>query len=189
VFRQHTPVRGSDKNTNQFLSAFSNLLFDDLFRQPFYVLLHRVFHFHILVVSSFFECSRLGIEVPVLNEGFRTFYPGFVRRQNRPSSFDLLTHPPPLLLLYASVRRGGEPCGLVRSLPETLRRPSVNSCGQNHLRYGKGVVDHVDIISDRYKRDRDESSRPSEVDYVAVMALQSLEEDALPKCSGGRSPP
>jgi len=88
------PVRGSDKDTNQLLSAFSTLLFDDLFCQSFYVLLYRVFHFHIVVVSSLLERSRLGVEVSVSNEGFRVFYPGFVRSRIDPgcSTYSLFLH-------------------------------------------------------------------------------------------------
>ena len=135
-------VRGSNKDTDQLLSAFSTLLLNDLFRQSFYVLLHRVFHFNILIVSSFFERSRLGVEVPVLNEGLCILYSVVVRRQNRSGSSDLLTRPPPFLLFYAFVKRVDEPCGLARSLPKTLRCPGTRAwtVAAKTLHYGN---DHV----------------------------------------------
>lgn len=61
---------GNNKDTNQLLSSFLSILLDDLFSQPLYVLLQRVFHFYVFVVSSLFERSRLRVEIPVLNERF-----------------------------------------------------------------------------------------------------------------------
>ena len=114
-------LRRCNEVANQLLSAFSSVLFDDFLRQSFYVLLYCVFHLHIFVVSSLFQRSCLGVEVPVFNEGFSIFYSTVVRRQNRSDLADLLTHPPLPLLLYAFVERGGEPCELARSLPKTLQ--------------------------------------------------------------------
>jgi len=83
-------IAESNKGTDQLLGTFSSVLFDDLFCQPLYILLHRVLHFDIFVVSSFFERSRLGVEVPVLNERLRVFCSVVVRRQNRFDLSDLL---------------------------------------------------------------------------------------------------
>ena len=117
------PSGQANEGANQLLSAFSSVLFDDLFCQSFHILFHRVFHFHILVISSFFERSRLGVKVPVLDEGFHMFHPAAVRGKNRSDLSDLLTRPPPFLPLCAFAKRGGGPCELARSLPKTLRRP------------------------------------------------------------------
>lgn len=111
----------SIKDTDQFLSALFSILIDDLFSQPLYILLHRVFHFHVFVISSLLERSCLRVKIPAPNEGFRIFYPAVVRRWNGVSSFNLLTHPPSPPLPCASAEREDEPCEPVRSLPKTLR--------------------------------------------------------------------
>ena len=131
--------------TDQLLGTFSSILSDDLFCQPLYILLHRVFHFYIFVISSFFERSRLRVEVPVPNERLCVFYSVFVRRQNRSDLSDLLTRPQPLLLPYAFVERGDEPCELLRCLPGTLRRLDRGGWCNNWQTLGNGCLNHVCI--------------------------------------------
>ena len=144
-FPSRYAVGENDKSTDQLLSAFPGVLFDDLFRQSLYVLLHRIFHFYIFVVSSFFERSCLGVEVPVLNERLWVFYSTVVRRQNRSDLSGLLTHPPLFLLPYAFVKRGDEPCELVRYLPKTLRRLERGWLVPESKPLGNGCLNHVCI--------------------------------------------
>lgn len=70
-----------DKGTNQLLSVLFSILLDNPFGQPIYVLLHRIFHFHVLVISAFFKCSRLGVEISVFNKRFRILYSTNVNRE------------------------------------------------------------------------------------------------------------